>query len=113
MGNVRRAVVLGWDVSSPAMIAVLLPDRRNGAVLEWWLNRDAATTGVDRPVGDWMWPCSRGGVPHVAIRPVLRDEPILIREDLLGRFLARVEWFAPRGDVSFEAEVAALLGGGS
>jgi hypothetical protein len=37
----------------------------------------------------------------------------LVPEETLGRFLARVEWFAPHGGGDFEAEVAAVLDGAS
>lgn len=113
VNGVRRAVVLGWDVAEAAWIVLSLTDRRTGAAMEWWLDREACARGVDGPVGDWIAPCTHRGVPHVEIRPVLFDGPILIREDVLGRFLAMAEYMVPYGRESFDVEVAALLGGTS
>ncbi len=113
VGGVRRAIVLGWDVAEPQVFALCVIDPRTGLPLEWWLDRAAAARGVDGVVGEWMWQCSRGGVPHVAVRPLTGATSVLVPEETLGRFLALVEWFAPHGGPSFDAEVAALLGGAS
>ncbi len=112
VGNMRRSIVLAWDVELAASIVVIVNDPRTGNTVEWWVGRQDAARGVDGPVGDWMWPCTRSGVPHVAIRPLTSADPILVREDFLGRFLARTEWFVSCGREDFAAEAAALLGGG-
>ncbi len=107
VGDTSRNIVLGWDVAHADRIALCLP----GDVEPLWLGRDDAAQGVDRPVGDWMWPCSFHGAPHVAIRPLVGAEVVRVREDVLGRFLARTEWFVSHGREDFAAEAAALLGG--
>ncbi len=113
IGEVRRSVVLGWDVAEPTVFALCINDPRTGTPVEWWMDRADAARGVDGVVGDWMWQCSRGGVPHVAIRPLFATEPLLIPEALLGRFLATTEFWASPTAPGFDVEVAALLGGAS
>lgn len=111
VNGVRRALVLGWDVAEAGWIVVSLADRRTGAAMEWWLDRRETGRGVDGPVGEWIAPCTFRGVPHVEIRPVVFDGPILIREDVLGRFLAMTEYLVPYGRENFDVEAARLLRG--
>ncbi len=113
VGAVRRSVVLGWDVAEPSVFAICVSDPRTGTALEWWLGRQQAAATVDGHSAGWMWQTSRGGVPHVAIQPLGYESTVLIREDLLGRFLATTEHWVSPGREDFAAEVAALLGGGS
>ncbi len=113
VGGVHRTVVLGWDAAEPPVFALCVTDPRTGLPLEWWLDRAEAAKGVDGVVGDWMWQCTRNGVPHVAVRPLTGSTTVLMPEEALGRFLVVVEWFAPHGGLSFADEVAALLGGAS
>ncbi len=107
--DARRIVLLGWDAATPGLIALSLRDMPEPL----WLDRREAAQGVDRPVGDWMWPCSFHGAPHVAIRPLLDCRVIRVREDDLGQFLAVTEHLVPYGREDFAAEAAALLGGAS
>jgi hypothetical protein len=110
VNGVRRSVVLGWDVAEATFVVVSLTDARTKAAMEWWLDRAELANGVDGPVGEWVWPLSFRGVPHVAVRPVASEAPILVREDVLGRFLATTEHMVPHGREDFAVEVAALLG---
>lgn len=105
VGDVERPVVFAWDAATPDRIAVLPP---GGEPL--WFDRHAAACGVEGLVADWMWQCSRDGEPHVAIRPLVGDL-IVVREDVLGRFLATTEMWVSQGREDFEVEAAALLGG--
>ncbi len=113
VGNVRRSIVLGWDVAEPSVFAICLIDPRTGMPLAWWLERQQAGRGADGHTTDWMWRTTYRGVPHVAVRPLGYGSTVLIREDTLGRFLATTEHWVSPGREDFAAEVAALLGGGS
>ncbi len=112
VGDETRVVVLGWDVAEPSVFAICATDPVTGSPVEWWLERRQAAAGVDGVTGEWMWQCTRDGVPHVAVRPLIGAE-VLVREDALGRFLAGTEYWASLDCAGFQFEVTEILGGGS
>lgn len=113
IGARRRPLILGWRVENPGKVAFLVGDPA-GTCVEWWLDRQLLTAGVDMAVVDngvRVWPCADGDSGLVGVRPAADAASFVVPEAALGRFLARTEFWVRLGCEDFDTAAAALLGG--